>query len=51
VPAHLSSKQKRLLEEFNAMANADNFPDAARQRNAAETFFVRRDTLRKHAGY
>ena len=51
VPAHLSSKQKRLLEEFNAMANADNFPDAARQRKAAETFFARRDTLRKHAGH
>jgi len=51
VPAHLSSKQKRLLEEFNALASAENFPDAARQRKAAETFLARRDALRKHAGH
>jgi len=51
VPAHLSSKQKRLLEEFNALASAENFPDAARQRKAAETFLARRDALRKHTGH
>jgi molecular chaperone DnaJ len=49
VPAHLTSKQKTLLEDFNASTSPDNFPDAARQRKAAEAFFARRDTLLKHA--
>ena len=49
VPSHLSSKQKRLLEEFATLASSDNFPDAARQSKAVEAFFVRRDALLKHA--
>jgi molecular chaperone DnaJ len=46
VPAHLTSKQKRQLEEFNALATPDNFPEAARQRKAADAFFARRDVLK-----
>ncbi len=49
VPSHLSSKQKRALEEFASLASSDNFPDAAKQGKAIETFFARRDALRKHA--
>ncbi|MDR2850317.1 MAG: molecular chaperone DnaJ [Verrucomicrobiota bacterium] len=49
VPAHLTSKQKTHLEEFNALATPDNFPEAARQRKAVDTFFTRRDALRQHA--
>ncbi len=49
VPQHLSSKQKRLLEEFAAMTSPDNFPEAGKQSKAVETFFARRDALRKHA--
>jgi molecular chaperone DnaJ len=47
VPAHLTAKQKHLLEEFNALAVSDNFPEAARQRKAADVFFARRDALKK----
>jgi molecular chaperone DnaJ len=47
VPAHLSSKQRRLLEEFNALATPDIFPEAARQRKAVDAFFARRDALKK----
>ncbi len=49
VPAHLSSKQKKLFEEFNASTSADNFPEAAKQNREVEAFFARRDALRKHA--
>ncbi len=49
VPQHLSSKQKRALEEFAAQVSADNFPDAAKQNKAVDKFFNRRDALRKHA--
>ena len=49
VPAHLTSKQKHMLEDLNAHMTPDNFPEAARQRKAVETFFSRRDALRKHA--
>lgn len=48
VPSHLSSKQKRLLEEFASQTTAENFPDAARQNKAIESFFARRDALHKH---
>ena len=48
VPAHLSSKQKRLFEEFSALATPDNFPEAAKQNKAVDTFFARRDALLKH---
>ena len=50
VPSHLSSKQKRMLEDFAASTTADNFPDAATQGKAVESFFARRDALRKHNG-
>lgn len=48
VPSHLSSKQKRALEEFAALTTSDNFPEAARQDKAVNTFFARRDALRRH---
>lgn len=49
VPSHLSSKQKKLFEEFAASTSADNFPDAAKQNKEVAAFFARRDALRKHA--
>ncbi len=49
VPAHLSSKQRKLLEEFAAQTSTDNFPEAAKQNRQIDTFFARRDALRKHA--
>ena len=49
VPSHLSSKQKRMLEDFAATATPDNFPDAAQQGKAVSAFFARRDALLKHA--
>jgi molecular chaperone DnaJ len=48
VPQHLSSKQKRVLEDFATQASLDNFPDAAKQNKAVENFFARRDALKKH---
>ncbi len=48
VPQHLSSKQKRLLEDFAAQTSADNFPESAKLNKDVEKFFARRDTLRKH---
>ncbi len=48
VPARLSAKQKRLFEEFSALATLDNFPEAAKQKKAVDTFFARRDALLKH---
>jgi len=49
VPAHLSSKQKKLFEEFAAGTTPDNFPEAAKQNKEVLAFFARRDALRKHA--
>ena len=49
VPAHLSSKQRKLLEEFAAQTTPDNFPEASKQNKQVDTFFARRDALRKHA--
>jgi len=48
VPAHLSSKARRLLEEFAALTSADNYPEAAKQHKAIDAFFARRDALHKH---
>ncbi len=48
VPEHLSSKQKKLLEEFASLTTPDNFPEAVKQNKAVSTFFTRRDALRKH---
>lgn len=48
VPAHLSSKQRKLLEDFAALTETANFPDASRMHLSAEAFFARRDVLRKH---
>ncbi len=48
VPQHLSSKQKKLLEELLGTLGTENFPEATRQRKSAETFFSKRDTLLKH---
>jgi molecular chaperone DnaJ len=48
VPAHLSSKQKRMLEEFAAQCTPDNYPECAKLNKGVEAFFARRDALRKH---
>lgn len=48
VPMHLSSKQKKMFEEFAASTTSDNFPEASKQNKEVESFFVRRDALRKH---
>ena len=48
VPAHLSSKQKRSLEEFAAQSTLDNYPEAAKLNKEINAFFTRRDALRKH---
>lgn len=48
VPAHLSSKARRLLEEFATLTSADNYPEAAKQHKAIDAFFARRDALHKH---
>ena len=48
VPAHLSSKQKRSLEEFAAQSTPDNYPEAAKLNKEVNAFFTRRDALRKH---
>jgi len=47
VPSHLSGKQRKLLEDFAAVSEEGNFPEAAGTHKAAETFFARRDVLRK----
>ena len=47
VPARLSGKQRKILEEFAAAAEASNFPDAAHTRKISEAFFARRDFVRK----
>ncbi len=50
VPANLSSKQRRALEEFESLTSNSNYPEAAKRAKAIETFYARRDTLRKHTG-
>jgi molecular chaperone DnaJ len=47
VPQHLSGKQRKLLEEFAALSEDANYPEAARIRKTASDFFARRDVLRK----
>jgi len=47
VPARLSGRQRKILEEFAATVEESNFPDAARSRKIAEAFFARRDFVRK----
>ncbi len=49
VPARLNSKQRKLLEDFRAACETDNFPDAERMRKTADKFFAHRDALRKKA--
>ena len=46
-PSRLSSKQRKMLEDFAASSEDANYPEWARTRKSAETFFARRDTLRK----
>ena len=46
-PAHLSFRQRKLLEDFAAISDDGNYPDWAHTRKTAETFFSRRDVLRK----
>ena len=48
VPTHLSSKQKRVLEDFASLTTPDNYPEATRQAKACDTFFARREALLKH---
>ena len=50
VPQHLSSKPRKLLEDFAAQTGPDNFPEAAKLSKATERFYARRDALRKLGG-
>jgi molecular chaperone DnaJ len=50
VPANLSSKQKQVLEEFESLTSNSNYPEAAKRAKAVDTFYARRDALRKHTG-
>jgi len=47
VPQALSSKQRRVLEDFAAACTADNYPETRRQQKQNQRFFERRDALRK----
>ncbi|MFZ4397594.1 MAG: molecular chaperone DnaJ [Kiritimatiellia bacterium] len=47
VPTRISSRQRKLLEDFAAITDANNYPDATRAHKAAEDFFARRDVLRR----
>ena len=47
VPTHISGKQRKLLEDFSAITDDSNYPEAARSRKTVEEFFARRDVLRK----
>jgi molecular chaperone DnaJ len=49
VPTRISSKQRKLLEDFAATTDSSNYPDAATAHKTAEEFFARRDTLRRTA--
>ncbi|HOE60401.1 MAG TPA: molecular chaperone DnaJ [Kiritimatiellia bacterium] len=48
VPVRLSSRQKKTLEEFASQTTVENFPETIKQNKAIDTFFARRDALRKH---
>ncbi|MDD2456708.1 MAG: molecular chaperone DnaJ [Kiritimatiellae bacterium] len=50
VPANLSSKQKRALEDFESLTSSSNYPEAAKRAKAVDVFYARRDSLRKHTG-
>jgi len=47
VPQHLSSKQKKALEAFAEVSDADNFPEAAHMAKDVKKFMERRDALLK----
>lgn len=47
VPQHLNGKQRKLLDDFAALSEDANYPEAARIRKTASDFFARRDVLRK----
>jgi molecular chaperone DnaJ len=47
VPTRITSKQRKLLEDFAAATDNSNYPDAATTHKTAEEFFTRRDTLRR----
>ncbi len=47
VPQHLSSKQKKALEAFGEVADADNFPEAAHMAKDVKKFMERRSALLK----
>ena len=47
VPTRISSRQRKLLEDFAAITDANNYPDETRAHKAAEDFFARRDVLRR----
>jgi DnaJ-class molecular chaperone len=47
VPSRLSGKQKKLLQELDAMRSESNYPQHERFRSLAEEFLKRRDAIRK----
>lgn len=47
IPAHLSSRQRKALEEFAACEEDRSYPDARRFRTQAEEFLARRDVLNR----
>jgi len=49
VPTRISGKQRKLLEDFAALTDDGNYPEAARVHKTVEEFFARRDVLRKTA--
>ncbi len=46
-PEHLSTRQKKQLEELQAAMSDSNFPLNTKQRKSAEQFYTRRDALKK----
>jgi molecular chaperone DnaJ len=46
-PTRLSSRQRKLLEEFEAEAEEANYPERIRMRRAAEAFLAKGEALRK----
>ncbi len=49
VPVHLSSRQRRALEEFAAASDESSYPDARGFRQNAAAFMARRDAIREAA--
>jgi molecular chaperone DnaJ len=47
VPTHLSSRQRKALEEFAAAEEERSYPDAQRFRAQAEAFLAKRDALNR----